>query len=30
MPQIKAQMDGMGDDNWLFRATRGGNVWTNA
>ena len=29
MPQIKAQMDGMGDDNWLFRATRGGNVWTN-
>ena len=30
MPQIKAQMDGMGDDDWLFRATRGGNVWTNA
>lgn len=29
MPQIKAQMDGMGDDDWLFRATRGGNVWTN-
>lgn len=29
MPQIKAQMDGMGDDGWLFRATRGGNVWTN-
>lgn len=29
MPQIKAQMDGMGDDNWLFRATHGGNVWTN-
>ena len=26
MPQIKAQMDGMGDDDWLFRATRGGNV----
>ena len=23
-------MDGMGDDDWLFRATRGGNVWTNA
>ena len=20
----------MGDDDWLFRATRGGNVWTNA
>lgn len=30
MPQIKAQMDGMGDDDWLFRATRGENVWTNA
>lgn len=29
MPQIKAQMDGMGDDDWLFRATRGRNVWTN-
>lgn len=29
MPQIKAQMNGMGDDDWLFRATRGGNVWTN-
>ena len=29
MPQIKVQMDGMGDDDWLFRATRGGNVWTN-
>lgn len=29
MPQIKAQMDGTGDDDWLFRATRGGNVWTN-
>lgn len=29
MPQIKAQMDGMCDDDWLFRATRGGNVWTN-
>lgn len=29
MPQIKAQMDGMGDDDWLFRATCGGNVWTN-
>ena len=29
MPQIKAQMDGMGDDDWLSRATRGGNVWTN-
>ena len=29
MPQIKAQMEGMGDDDWLFRATRGGNVWTN-
>lgn len=29
MPQIKAQMDGMGDDDWLFRATRGGNVWTS-
>ena len=29
MPQIKAQMDGMDDDDWLFRATRGGNVWTN-
>lgn len=29
MPQIKAQMDGMGDDDWPFRATRGGNVWTN-
>lgn len=29
MPQIKAQMDSMGDDDWLFRATRGGNVWTN-
>lgn len=29
MPQIKAQMDGMGDNDWLFRATRGGNVWTN-
>lgn len=29
MPQIKAQMDGMGDGDWLFRATRGGNVWTN-
>lgn len=29
MPQIKAQMDGMGDDDWLFRATRSGNVWTN-
>lgn len=29
MTQIKAQMDGMGDDDWLFRATRGGNVWTN-
>lgn len=29
MPQIKAQMDGMGDDDWLFHATRGGNVWTN-
>ena len=29
MPQIKAQMDGMGDDDWLFRATRGGNIWTN-
>ena len=29
MPQIKAQMDGMGDDDWLFRANRGGNVWTN-
>ena len=25
MPQIKAQMNGMGDDDWLFRATRGGN-----
>ena len=22
-------MDGLGDDDWLFRATRGGNVWTN-
>lgn len=29
MPQIKAQMDGMGDDDWLFRATCGGNAWTN-
>lgn len=29
MPQIKAQMNGMCDDDWLFRATRGGNVWTN-
>lgn len=29
MPQIKAQMDGMSDDDWLFRAARGWNVWTD-
>ena len=29
MPPIERQMDGMGDDDWLFRAASGGNLWTN-
>ena len=29
IPSIERQMEGMGDDDWLFRAARGGNLWTN-
>ena len=26
---LEKQMDSMDDDDWLFRAARGGNLWTN-
>ena len=29
MPAVEEQMAGMKDDDYLFRAARGGNLWTN-
>lgn len=26
---LEKRMDGMDDGDWLFRAARGGNLWTN-